>query len=108
MNQSSQIEKIKIRSSISEDAFDMVLIDLFEDCLTAALSYCKISAESLEGHAKEQAILAIVRESTIALYNQRGNEGTTGYSTGGQSASYDIVFETMAKKLLQGRCRAWR
>lgn len=106
MNRVEQIAKIKRRLALETADNDNVIGDLLDDTLSAALEYCKIS--DLETNRKEQLILAIVQESTVALFNQRGNEGTTGYTTGGQGATYNMVFETMHRKLLQGGCRGWK
>lgn len=105
MDIKEQIEKIKARLGLTSDD-DVVLTDLFNDVYITALSYCNIS--DIETYFKKETLLAIVRESVCGLYNQRGNEGKTGYSMGGQGATYDIVYDTMRKKLLQAGCRIWK
>lgn len=109
MNVSEQVEKIKRRLSITTNETDEVITDLFDDTLSAALGYCNISVEKLNsGYKNTFIVLSIVRESVAGLFNQRGNEGATGYTTGGQGATYEAVYDTMRKKLLQSGCRVWR
>ena len=106
MDITEQITKIKSRLGLTGDRDDVVLTDLFNDVYVSALSYCNIM--DFETYFKADILLSIVRESVCGLYNQRGNEGKTGYSMGGQGATYDVVYDTMRKKLLQAGCRIWK
>lgn len=106
MDKFEQIEKIKRRLGVDGSESDEVIVDLFDDTLAAALACCNL--KSADNARNMSALLSIVRESTAALFNQRGNEGTTGYNTGGQGASYEPVYKVMREKLIGAGCRVWR
>lgn len=108
MDISVQITRLKRRLGIDGTDNDNVLFDLFDNCLGVALSVCNIdSADTIPAH-KQAAICSIVGEAAASLYNQRGNEGSTGFSTGGQGASYTDVYDSMRQKLIKSGCRIWR
>lgn len=102
LNKQEQIEKIK-RQLAPMEADDLILSDLFDDWYSAALA----KSNRKDGD-RAPALLAIVRNSVIAAYNRRGNEGVTNAGSGGQSESYEDLHEKMTEAILQGGLRVFR
>ncbi|MEG0408016.1 MAG: hypothetical protein RR623_04010 [Bacilli bacterium] len=104
MDLQEQISIIKKR--IAFDIADTdVVIDIFNNTLSIALSFCGIGA--LENSKNKNTILSIVQTTVCGIYLQRGNEGQIGYTTGSQSATYEKHIETMETVLNRSRCRVW-
>lgn len=101
MSIQEQIEKIKRQLALQTDSDDLLLSDLFEGVLSAALSICNRKEAT-------DTILKIVRDATIAEYRRRGGEGTTGYSTGQQSYSYIDNDQALFDRLVAAGQRVFR
>lgn len=101
MNTGEQIEKVKRQLGLTDDKQDLILSDLFEGVLSAALSICNRKEPT-------DSMLKIARDTTIAEYRKRGGEGTTGYSTGQQSYSYTDNNKELFDRLITAGQRVFR
>lgn len=76
-----QLEKLKIRLGIKDNAQDELLLMIIEDAESALLDYCnrKIILPKMDG---------LQRMLAICYYNRIGSEGESSRSEGGVSVSY--------------------
>lgn len=100
MNKEQQISYILTQLGLSEDADNAVSV-LFD----ALLSEAKAKANRTD---TPDALLAIVRDMTVAAYHRRGDEGTTATSAGGQSYSYSDLSDELLRRIIQANLRVFR
>ncbi|MCY1715220.1 hypothetical protein [Caproiciproducens galactitolivorans] len=80
-----------------------IISDLYDDWYNIALEKSNRKAGQ-----ETPALLAIIRDTTIAAYNRRGDEGMTGSAAGGQSFSYQDLEEQLHKRILGANLRLFR
>lgn len=77
----SDLDKLKRRLGITDEAQDELLLDLISD----AESYFKVFTGSTD---VPQAYKFIIREVALKLYNRKGSEGMESESVDGYSVKY--------------------
>lgn len=98
-------EMEKIRAAIGEEVTAqefMVLNNLFKDWLAQAMDIANRSGDP------PAAILSIVRDTVVAAWHRRGDEGLNSTSTGGQSYSYIDLHRDMTKRIIRANLRVFR
>ena len=106
IDETAEIEKLKRRLGLSEsDAQDdLILRDLWQEWLSAALSASNRTGEA----ACPPPLLAIVRDLACASYLRRGDEGSQSVSLGGVSTQYDDLHAQLLRRILQANLRVYR
>jgi hypothetical protein len=103
MNKELELEKI--RAAIGEEVSVqevLTLDDMFDDWLEQAMNAANRTGEP------PKALLAIVRDTVVAAWRRRGDEGINSTSTGGQSYSYVDLQQDMAKRIIRANLRVFR
>lgn len=77
----SDLDKLKRRLGITDEAQDELLLDLISD----AEAYFKAFTRSID---VPQAYKFIIREVALKLYNRKGSEGMESESVDGYSVKY--------------------
>lgn len=99
MNIEEELDKLKERipERLSVDEL-MVLKSIFEDSLEIALS---------KAHRKKPvpALIVIVRNYTLSVWNKRGDEGMTDSGAGGQSFNYEDAEKKLSDEIIRAGLR---
>ena len=103
MNKELELEKI--RAAIGEEVSVqevLTLNDMFDDWLEQAMDIANRSGDP------PAAMLPIVRDTVVAAWHRRGDEGLNSTSTGGQSYSYVDLHRDMMKRIIRANLRVFR
>ncbi|HCA28902.1 MAG TPA: hypothetical protein DEP23_04690 [Ruminococcaceae bacterium] len=103
MDRTSELEKVYRQLPDITDDDKLIVNDLYDDCYNIALE-----KSNRKTGQETSALLAIIRGTTIAAYNKRGDEGMTGSTTGGQSFSYQDLEDQLTKRILGANLRVYR
>lgn len=99
MNIEEELDKLKERipETLTLDDF-MTLKSIFEDSLEIALA---------KSHRREPipALIVIIRNYTLSVWNKRGDEGMTGSGAGGQSFNYEDAEEKLSEEIIRAGLR---
>lgn len=80
----------------------LTLNNLFDDWLAQAMDIANRSGDP------PAAMLPIVRDTVVAAWHRRGDEGLNSTSTGGQSYSYVDLHRDMTKRIIRANLRVFR
>lgn len=100
MNREEQISFVLKQLGMSEDADGLVGV-LFD----ALLAEAQTAANRTD---TPDALLAIVRDTVIAVYRRRGDEGVSSSSVGGQTYAYDDLHDHMLQRIVRANLRVFR
>jgi len=78
-----------------------IIVNLCERWLETAKEACNRDDTPL-------SMLHIVADTVVAAYNKLGNEGMVSESAGVQNVSYDDLYNSMHKRLLNANLRVYR
>lgn len=98
MNQAEEIDKIKRRLFPLGQSDDALINELYDSWKEQALSI---------SHRKElnAALAALVREAVVSAFIRRGDEGVSSSSLGGQSYSYEDIWQKLFDAIVQSGLR---
>lgn len=102
MDIETEIDKLIQRIPEELTASDILLLrGIYEDALEIALS----KSHRTNPNA---ALLVIVRNYVLSVWNKRGDEGMTGSGAGGQTFSYEDAEEKLSKEIVRAGLRVPR
>lgn len=103
MDRETELAKIYRQLPAVTDDEKPIISDLYDNWYSIALekSNRKVGQET-------PALLAIIRDTVIAAYNRRGDEGMTDSTAGGQSFAYQNLEDQLLKRILQANLRVFR
>lgn len=102
-DRTAELEKVYRQLPGLTDDQKLIVGDLFDDWYNAALE----KSNRIAGQ-ETPALLAIVRDITIAAYNKRGDEGMKESNVGGQTYYYDDLEDQLKKRIIGANLRLFK
>ncbi|HEX3018610.1 MAG TPA: phage head-tail connector protein [Caproicibacter sp.] len=99
----TELEKIYGQLPAVTDSQKSIIGDLYDDWYNIALE----KSNRIAGQ-ETPALLAIIRDITIAAYNKRGDEGMTESEVGGQTYYYQDLEDQLQKSIIGANLRFFK